>query len=242
MKLNFHMSWVLAIGILVAPSDGAAQSFGYFGNLGPGFWGQLSPAWGTCATGHVQSPVDFTKLADHPAPTRMLSIDYDLKTKGAIFNNGHTIEVETDGSNSLTLDGIAYRLVQFHFHTASEHRVRSRGFDMELHLVHASEAGANAVIGVFLTRGRSSGALAPIFKSLPNDIKVEHPLDSSFDPAALLPTSRAHYRYVGSLTTPPCTEGVQWVVMSNPVTISDEDMAQFAERIHMNARPIQRTQ
>jgi carbonic anhydrase len=130
--------------------------------------------------------------------------------------------------------------VQFHFHTASEHRVNGRGFDMELHLVHTTADGSNAVIGVFLKRGRSSRALAPIFESLPDDVNVHHPLDSPFDPASFLPRSRAHYRYVGSLTTPPCTEGVQWVVMSEPVTVSDEDMAQFAERIHFNARPVQR--
>jgi carbonic anhydrase len=200
----------------------------------------LSAAWETCGTGEIQSPVNFVKLPAHPTSPRKLSIDYDPLTTGEIFNNGHTIEVETEGSNTLTLDGVVYELTQFHFHTASEHRVDSRGYDMELHLVHASADGSNAVIGVFLKRGRSSGALAPIFASLPDDLNVHHVLPFPFDPAAFLPKSRAHFRYVGSLTTPPCTEGVQWVVMSEPVTVSDEDMAQFAERIHFNARPVQR--
>jgi carbonic anhydrase len=239
---SMYLAWVLSVGVLAIPSGATAQTFGYFGDIGPAFWGDLSPDWATCRTGEIQSPVNITKLAAHPASPRKLSIDYDANTTGEIFNNGHTIEVETEGSNTLTLDGVAYELVQFHFHTASEHRVESRGFDMELHLVHASADGSNAVIGVFLKRGRSSKALAAIFESLPNDINVHHPLDARFDPATFLPRSRAHYRYVGSLTTPPCTEGVQWMVMSEPVTVSDEDMAQFAERIHFNARPVQRKQ
>jgi carbonic anhydrase len=118
--------------------------------------------------------------------------------------------------------------------------VKGRGFDMELHLVHQSDDGSNAVIGVFLKRGPSSGALAPIFASLPDDLNVKHELDTPFNPARFLPSSRTHYRYVGSLTTPPCTEGVPWIVMTEPVTVSDEDIAQFAERIHFNARFTQR--
>ncbi len=157
-----------------------------------------------------------------------------------IFNNGHTIEVETEGSNSLILDGIVYELKQFHFHTPSEHRVGGSGYDMELHLVHASADGANAVISVFLNRGRDSGALAPIFAQLPNELNVRVPLDAPFNPKRFLPKSRGHYRYRGSLTTPPCTEGVQWIVISQPATVSNEDMAQFAERIHFNARLVQR--
>jgi carbonic anhydrase len=240
MRRDFYTAGMLAAGILVAPGGVAAQTFGYLGDIGPTHWAELSPAWTTCGTGEIQSPVDLTRLAFHPRSGRKLSIDYDAKTTGEIFNNGHTIEVETEGVNRLTLDGVEYELSQFHFHTASEHRVFGRGYDMELHLVHTSAAGTNAVVGVFLKRGRSSRALAPIFASLPNDINVHHVLASPFDPAAFLPESRAHYRYVGSLTTPPCTEGVEWVLMRDPVTVSDEDMAQFAERIHFNARPVQR--
>jgi carbonic anhydrase len=240
MRNTCYTVWLLAAGLLATPSGSLAQTFGYLGDIGPTHWAELSPAWTTCGTGQIQSPVNFTKFADLPTSVHKVSIDYDANTTGEIFNNGHTIEVETEGLNTLTLDGVAYELEQFHVHTASEHRVDGRGFDMELHLVHASVDGANAVLGVFLRRGRSSGALAPIFESLPNDIHVHHPLASPFDPGAFLPKGRAHYRYVGSLTTPPCTKDVQWVVMSEPVTVSDEDMAQFAERIHFNARPVQR--
>ena len=172
-----------------------------------------------------------------------LDISYNDST-GEIFNNGHTVEIEiTAGANTLVLDGVAYELSQFHFHTGSEHRIGGRGYDMEMHLVHTSAAGTNAVIGVFLKRGTSSGALAQIFAELPDieEENVHYEVDGSFNLADFLPQSRAHYRYVGSLTTTPCTEGVQWVVLTQPVTVSDEDIAQFAAQISFNARLTQRS-
>jgi carbonic anhydrase len=234
---RFPLAVVSLVAILGVPTVTMGQTFGYFGENGPEFWGELSPAWVACGTGQQQSPVDLR--APYPQLWQTPAIEYG-ETEGAIFNNGHTIEIETEGSNTLTLDGVAYELKQFHFHTASEHRVAGRGFDMEMHLVHASASGSNAVIGVFLKRGTTSGALSSVFEALPDDLNVKHPLDESFNPAALLPQSRRHIRYTGSLTTPPCTEGVKWLVMDEPVTVSDEDMAQFAERIHFNARPVQR--
>jgi carbonic anhydrase len=232
---------LLAILILASPSRVQAQTFGYFGDLGPVHWGDLSSDWLACKVGQMQSPVDFGHPKHHPPVShRRLNIDYGFTT-GEIFNNGHTVEVEAEGDNTLTLGGVEYELVQFHFHTPSEHRVDGLGYDMELHLVHRSDDGSNAVMGVFLRRGGSSGALAPIFANLPDDLDVHHPLPAGFDPAAFLPKSRTHYRYLGSLTTPPCSEGVRWIVMTEPVTVSDEDMAQFAERIHFNARFVQRS-
>jgi carbonic anhydrase len=228
---------LLAAAVVMAPVVGSAQTFGYFGDIGPAFWSELSPAWTACGTGEIQSPVDFRE--PYPQRWRGLPIEYGTTT-GEIFNNGHTIEVEVEGSNTLTLDGVDYELVQFHFHTASEHRVNGRGYDMELHLVHAAADGSNAVIGVFLKRGTTSGDLAPIFENLPDDLNVRHPLNQAFDPKTFLPKSDVHIRYLGSLTTPPCSEGVKWVVMDEPMTVSDEQMAQFAERVHFNARPIQR--
>jgi carbonic anhydrase len=227
--------------VVVAPGQASAQEFGYFGLNGPAYWSSLNPDWGACNSGEIQSPVDLT----HQRTWTHLPVDYDTNTTGEIFNNGHTVEVEiTGGANTLTLDRIAYPLVQFHFHTASEHRVLGRGFDMELHLVHKTADGKYAVIGVFLKRGApDSGALAPIFAALPEILMQgqKYELDDPFDPAAFLPSSKAHYRYVGSLTTPPCTEGVQWIVMKEPVVVSDEDMAQFANQISFNARYVQRS-
>jgi carbonic anhydrase len=220
-------------------SSAFAASFGYYGENGPDFWSELDPGYSACNSGSMQSPTDLGRQRAYPH----LDFDYDSVTTGEIFNNGHTIEVETEGDNTLWLDGKAYELSQFHFHTASEHRVQGRGYDMEMHLVHTSQDGKNAVVGVFLKRGDSSGALAPIFESLPpigGELNVKYELEDSFDPAAFLPASDKHYRYLGSLTTPPCTEGVEWVVMLEPITVLDEDMAQFAARISFNARYTQR--
>jgi carbonic anhydrase len=238
-QMVFRTLNVLAVvaGIAVASGDVSAQTFGYFGAAGPTLWSELNPGWSACGAGKSQSPVDFR--SPHPLQSSKLSIEYG-HTTGEIFNNGHTIEVETEGRNTLTLGGVVYQLVQFHFHAASEHRVEGRGFDMELHLVHASAGGSNAVIGVFLERGSNSGSLAPILRALPDDMNTKHPLDAPFDPRNFLPKSDTHFRYVGSLTTPPCTEGVQWIVMTEPVIVSDDDMARFNERIHFNARPVQR--
>jgi carbonic anhydrase len=224
------------IGFAHAP----AGSFGYFGDNGPAFWGSLDPAWGACTNGQVQSPVDLNRNLVRSRRHRQLDIAYG-STTGEIFNNTHTIEVETQGENVLTYDGVAYSLSQFHFHVLSEHTIEGEGHDMELHLVHASAAGTNAVVAVFLDRGTTSGRLTQIFEQLPDDFNVHHELDGAFNPADFLPDDRTHVRYLGSLTTPPCTDGVHWFVLTQPVTITSEDLAQFHERVHFNARPVQRS-
>jgi carbonic anhydrase len=245
-KMDMTIRWkrrtVVVLGVMaLAVASAAAQTeFKYLGTNGPAFWGQLDPAWTACGAGQVQSPIDFgkltvlTKLRRQPVP-----VDYETST-GQIFNNGHTIEIETEGNNVLDLDGEEYELQQFHFHGLSEHTFEGKGADMELHLVHKSAAGVNAVLAALVVRGTSSGALAPIFAQLPNDLNVKHPLTGSFNPGTFLPVNRAYYRYEGSLTTPPCTEGVHRVVLKDPITVSTEDLAQFHERIHFNARPVQR--
>jgi carbonic anhydrase len=240
--MNISKTAVISAGLsavlCMSSISAAAQEFGYRGEIGPDFWSTLSSDWGTCNSGEVQSPANLAPQRNWPK----LDISYSDST-GEIFNNGHTVEVEiTAGANTLVLDGVAYELKQFHFHSPSEHRVDGRGYDMEMHLVHASAAGTNAVIGVFLKRATNSGALGQIFAALPDieDENVKYEVDGSFNPAAFLPRSRAHSRYVGSLTTPPCTEGVQWVVMNEVVTVSDEDMAQFGAQISFNARYTQR--
>ncbi len=223
------------MALLAADREATAQTFTYFGDQGPQFWGELDPAWDTCGTGTEQSPVDLGRAR----PRKQLSVEYH-ESRGSIFNNSHTVEVEVEGHNVLELGEETFELVQFHFHTPSEHRVKGRGFDMELHLVHRSVSGALAVVGVFMRRAGSSGALGPIFDQLPTDVDVHHELEEPFDPAAFLPHVRSNSRFSGSLTTPPCTEGVRWVLLAEPVGISDEHMARFNEIVRFNARPVQR--
>ncbi len=217
----------------------SAQDFGYFGEDGPPHWAELTPDFAVCGSGEEQSPVDFSRRALRGRTFNRVPASYG-STEGEIFDTGHTIEVETEGHNVLTLDGIEFELVQFHFHTPSEHTIRGRGADLEVHLVHRSAAGELAVVGVLIRRGKSSGALAPFFELLPDEPVGRQHLTDEFDPADFLPSNRANYRYRGSLTTPPCTEGVRWIVLADTVTITDEHMARFAERVHFNSRPVQR--
>ena len=225
---------VSALGVigLTAP-----QTYEYAGERGPLNWGRLAPAWATCSSGTKQSPIDLSNGVASTGET--LSLEYG-PSRGRIFNNGHTIEVETEGKNGLAAGGRRYDLVQFHFHGPSEHRVGGRSYEMELHLVHRSAEGGLAVVGVLLTRGPSSNALDPIFGSMPapgNKAKAE--LEDPFNPTYFLPERRTHFSYTGSLTTPPCTEGVQWFVLQQPITVSDDDLARFAQLIPFNARPVQ---
>jgi carbonic anhydrase len=229
------------VAVTIGATALRAQEFGYFGNIAPPFWASLDPAWTTCGSGVAQSPVDFGRITLLSRQARKLPVAYG-PTTGEIFNNGHTIEVETEGANVLTLDGLDYELEQFHFHTPSEHRFEGRGFDMEMHLVHRSLAGVTAVVGIFVKRGLSSGPLSVVFQNLP---AVDAPLNTrtplpGFDLRAFLPATQANYRYAGSLTTPPCTEGVHWLVLEGALTVSDEDLAQFTRRIAFNARSVQR--
>ena len=176
IKLRRCTAVIAGLMVVTAASVIAQTEFKYFGTNGPAFWGQLDPAWTTCGAGQVQSPIDFgkltvlTKLRREPVP-----VEYETST-GQIFNNGHTIEIETEGNNVLDLDGVEYELQQFHFHGLSEHTFEGKGGDMELHFVHKSAAGVNAVVGVLLVRGASSGALAPIFAQLQR-LQRKTPLD-----------------------------------------------------------------
>jgi len=194
--------WVFSCMVTLAAASVVGQEWGYFGDVGPEHWGGLSPEFATCGTGEEQSPINFGH-SRFRSFHRSLRLDYG-PTEGEIFNNGHTIEVETHGENFIELDREKYQLVQFHFHSPSEHRLLGRGFDMELHLVHQSAAGRLAVVGLLLRRGNSSGGLSPIFEQLPDDVGVHHPLEE-FDARDLLPRNLANYRYAGSLTTPPCS-------------------------------------
>jgi carbonic anhydrase len=226
------------VGLIGVAATASAQPFAYFGERGPEHWGDLSPAYATCSTGLEQSPVDFGPLTLLSTRRRGLSLHYG-ETLGRIFNNGYTVEVETEGANTIEIDGVEFELLQFHFHNPSEHRFDGRGSDMELHLVHRSAAGELAVVGVLLNRGSTSGALSVVFDHLPTEVGVLEELPP-FNPRAFLPSSLVHYRYAGSLTTPPCREGVRWMVLAQPRTVSDEDMARFAAQVSFNARPVQR--
>jgi carbonic anhydrase len=211
--------------------------WGYEGAGGPENWGKLSPEFKTCQIGMEQTPIDLNGgvKAQFDKP---FSLDYKA-VGGKIVNNGHTIQVNMDKGCSCTIESTSYDLVQFHLHHPSEHLVSGKPLQMELHLVHKAASGAIAVIGVFFQEGTANALLAPVFDGMPQAAGDEKPLPASLDPSGVFPRARGYYRYMGSLTTPPCSEGLTWTVFKTPAEASREQIAKFAALFPNNARPVQ---
>jgi carbonic anhydrase len=157
-----------------------------------------------------------------------------------IVNNGHTIQLNIADGSTLAAPGGSYKLLQFHFHRPSEHQIGGKSFPMEVHFVHANAAGSLAVIGVLMASGRPNRAFNRIVATMPEKEGPAVKADAGIDPNGLLPGKRSYYRYSGSLTTPPCSETVEWFVLTDPIQVADADIALFAKLYPMNARPVQR--
>jgi len=219
----------------------------YEGPEGPERWGTLSPKFSACGEGRAQSPIDLgeaTPVTASPTlklkfPPAALKIAHHEHVADGI-NNGHTIQINYAGGDTMTIADESFALVQYHFHHQSEHTVKGKHYPMEMHLVHKSASGKLAVVGVFIEEGAHNKAFDPIWSNLPSKKGVEtHYEHVTVDVDALLPTNRASYRYDGSLTTPPCSEGVKWVVMTTPIQLSAEQIRAFSTIIHDNNRPPQ---
>ena len=211
--------------------------WGYAGEAGPAHWGELDPKFAACASGVNQSPIDIASTIDAELPP--IGVNYG--TAGTeILNNGHTIQVNVAPGSTLSLDGKTFELKQFHFHAPSENTVDGKPYALEAHFVHGDADGHLAVIGVLFEEGAASPAIAALWEAMPKEAGAKHPLSTPVDPAALLPQSRDYYRYNGSLTTPPCTEGVRWLVMKAPLTVSKAQVEAFGAALHgPNNRPVQ---
>lgn len=212
----------------------------YEGETGPANWGKLSPANVACDWGTRQSPIDIRDGVKVDLP----EIKFDYRPSlFSIVDNGHTVQVNYgDASSSLTVQGRRYDLVQFHFHKPSEERINGRVYDMVAHLVHKDDEGHLAVVAVLMERGTENPFIQTLWNNLPLEPNaVVQPPDLAVDLTAFLPENRSYFTYMGSLTTPPCTEGVLWMVMKNPVKISQEQINIFARLYRNNARPIQKT-
>jgi carbonic anhydrase len=221
------------------PDFAADVHWGYEGAEGPENWGNLDPASRVCGVGGQQSPIDITDTFE--ATLLQLKINWDKRAE-SIVNNGHTIQVNMGDTSVFTHDKVNYRLVQFHFHHPSEHHYAGKGFPMEVHFVHANAAGALAVIGVMLAPGRTNGTFSKIVATMPQKEGPPIPADPAINPNSFLPTSRRYYRYSGSLTTPPCSETVDWLLFMEPVQVPEGDIARFSQLFPMNARPVQKLQ
>ena len=210
-----------------------AVEWGYEGNIGPEHWGDLSPAYAMAKNGREQSPIDISGAA--PQELQAIPFSYVPATVNVIYN-GHTIEEVGDGRSSIQVDGKDFVLKQYHFHAPSEHTVNGRHADVEMHLVHESAEGTHAVVGVMIKSRAENAGFAPIWKDLPD---AQHPTRIATDIVdvdRMLPEDRSYYRYLGSFTTPPCTEGVRWYVLEDTRSVSEEQVSSFVDLIGEDAR------
>ena len=212
-------------------------NWGYDGARGPAHWSELNPDSAVCADGKEQSPVDIP--AGAPINPAKIKFHYQPSALN-IVNNGHTIQVNYDQGSSIKVEGKRYELLQFHFHALSEHTIDGEHSEMEAHFVHQSSDGEYAVVGVLLNRGAANRAFAPTLKNLPAKTGMEKTVEGvSVNAIDMLPRDRSYYRYDGSFTTPPCTEGVRWFVMASPVMLSGAQIDAFASLYDNNYRPVQ---
>jgi carbonic anhydrase len=209
-----------------------------YGNAhGPSHWGDLKPEYAECKTGHHESPIDIR----NPRPADLPPIQFDYKPSPLhIINNGHSIQINYAPGSFISVGGKRYELKQFHFHRPSEEEINGKRYEMTIHLVHADEQGKTAVVAVLLEKGRSEPLIHELWNHLPKEEDKELILnDVQIDATKLLPDDRGYYTFDGSLTTPPCTEGVTWFVLKHPVSVSEAEIEEFAKEYKNNARPIQ---
>lgn len=236
---------LLAVAMLgsaawIGSTQGSEQAgpahWSYTGKTGPAHWAELDPAYAACKQGHAQSPVDIRDTA----PGRHMPIGFAYAAGAtSVVNNGHTVEFDVQDGGSIRVDAVAYQLSNIHFHAPSEERFDGRVYPMAAHLVHRDSAGNLAVVAVMFEEGEENAALADVFAAMPKRAGKSAKLSHALDATAFLPADHAFYAFIGSLTTPPCSEGVQWRVLKQPVQVSAAQLAAFRQLYPMNARPLQ---
>jgi carbonic anhydrase len=213
------------------------RPWSYGGQTGPQAWGRLKPEFRQCAVGQRQSPIDIRE----GIALDLEAVQFNYQPGSfSVVDTGHTVQVEVAAGNSIEVNGRRYLLQQFHFHRPSEERIDGRQFEMDVHLVHRDAEGRLAVVAVLLERGAAQPLLQTVWNNLPLEKHEPFAGRGELDPGQLLPADRRYYTYMGSLTTPPCTEGVLWLVMQQPLTVSAQQIDIFSRLYPMNARPIQR--
>jgi len=224
---------MLAAGYALAEATAHWQ---YGGKHGPGSWGDLEKEFAACKTGKEQSPIDIRGAAKAKLPP--IGFHY-ASGPAEVVNNGHTIQVNLADGGTVDLASGTYKLLQYHFHAPSEEKVGGKPYAMVAHLVHRNDAGQLAVVAVLFKVGKANAALAKVFAAMPAKEGGKAALEGGANAADLLPAGQSYYAYAGSLTTPPCSEGVRWQVLKQPVEMSKEQLAAFRKLYPMNARPVQ---
>ena len=227
---------VSAAAPLLAAEEG--HHWTYSGKTGPTHWAQMENENATCGIGKTQSPIDIRTKKAKPADLPAIAFDYKPGPL-RVIDNGHTVQVNYPAGSSITVDGARYDLVQFHFHKPSEEKIDGKAHAMVAHLVHKGSDGALAVVAVLLDKGADNPTLHAIWSNLPKQKEKEVAAPATIDAAALLPADKGYYTFQGSLTTPPCSEGVRWFVLKTPMTLAANELTAFAKLYPMNARPTQ---
>lgn len=228
-----------AIPHLTLAQASSEPDWEYFGKNGPASWGKLDPAWKGCSTGHAESPVDI-RGAKLDKALKPIEFHY---TAGPVTleNVHHTVIVHVDKGSYIVVDSVRYDLQQFHFHHPSEEAVKGRFSDMVAHLVHRSADGKIAVVAVRFAQDLSNpnALLSTLWPKLPKTPGQTTKVEDEVNPAGLLPPDRAYWTYTGSLTAPPCTEGVKWFIFEQEMSLSREQLKAFSAIIPVNSRPLQ---
>ena len=230
---------LFAFGMLLLSGSAFSASgvhWEYSGEAGPDNWAKLSPEYSACA-GKNQSPINLTGFIE----AKLKPIVFNYRGGSAeILNNGHTVQVIARAGSGISVDGIQFELKQFHFHAPSENLINGKSFPLEAHLVHADKDGNLAVVAVMFTAGKANKALENAWAQMPQNEGDKLILSSGISPREILPPNRDYYRFNGSLTTPPCSEGVRWLVMKHPISASKEQIKEFTHVMHhLNNRPVQ---
>jgi carbonic anhydrase len=211
--------------------------WGYTGHEAPEYWGKLSPDFEMCAKGKNQSPIDLDGFIE----SSLMPISFNYASGASnIVNNGHTIQVNFAKGSTMAVDGQTFELKQFHFHAPSENHIGGKSFPMEAHLVHADEAGNLAVVAVMYVEGKENTAVKKLWNEMPKMAGGQNMLSEKINASQIMPKNKEYYRFNGSLTTPPCTEGVKWLVLKKYVSVSKEQVDAFSHVMHHpNNRPVQ---
>lgn len=216
---------------------GGGANWGYSGDTGPEFWGSLTPAYSMCTYGKNQSPINLTGFVE--AALDPVAYNYSA-TASNVVNNGHAIQANFPKGSSISVDGAEFDLLQCHYHSPSENHIDGRSFPMEGHCVHADHDGNLAVVTIMYELGEENGGIAKLWKQMPQKAGDQHDLQADVNALELMPEDKSYYRFNGSLTTPPCSEGVRWLVLKEAATVSQEQVDAFTAVMgHPNNRPIQ---
>ena len=239
MKLAGTISTLLAAVAFCTASSLRAEGhhWSYGGHTGPAAWAALDHDFAACKLGHAQSPIDIRSAT----PADLPPIVFDYKPSPLrVIDNGHTVQVNYAPGSSISVGGVRYELLQFHFHRPSEEKIHGKSHAMVAHLVHKNSEGKLAVVAVLLDKGGANlPTIETIWSNVPKEKAKEAALDVTVDAATLLPSEKGYYAFQGSLTTPPCSEEVRWLVLKHPVRIANSEIVAFGKVYSMNARPTQ---